>query len=429
MAKSLKEILAGSKASKKEKLKLGEKPGVDYAPKAKGEEEFVAKHEIEKFSDRVGNGDEAYKATTVKHAQTEKDPHGHKSRKDEKVNEDSLEDGNYLAEGTVVSHKVVMNQRGGEDHYEMHHHGTGSTGWHSIIKTHQDGRSLMNDSGGYNAVHIGSEKYVAKKWKGITHQKLLPNDHPMRKNWRETPDAAPAGKLSAVKEETQHKVGDKVAIDRGGSQILGTVSKIDPKFTHVRSGNMTHEVGHHMVKLREEDLNERDTQKKEETVLVTNKADKKSTKTGGGVKRIKKSEYDEKKHSLAENKSVLKDYLRSIANRAMHIVLETQEKDIDDSIIEVIEDIKENLDVANDLMLDEALLDKFKKAVKNVKRGLKGWDKSGGTSPKDISNRVKASDDDSLNHIVKRTGVGAHSPADLQQKLAKREINKRNQVK
>lgn len=354
MAKTLKEILAGSKASKKEKLKLGEKPGVDYAPKAKEEQEFVAKHEIEKFSDRVGNGDEAYKATTVKHAQTEEDPHGHKSRKDEKVNEDTFEAGNYLAEGTVISKKVVMNQRGGEDHYEMHHHGTGSTGWHSIIKTHQDGRSLMNDHGGYNALHVGSEKYVAQKWKGITHQKLLPADHPMRQNYRETPDAAPVGKLSAVKEETQHKVGDKVAIDRGGSQILGTVSKIDPKFTHVRSGNMTHEVGHHMVKLREESLTERDTSKeKEETVLVTDKADKKATKTGGGVKRIKKSDYDAKKHSLAENKVALKDYLRAIANRAMHAVFETEHKKVvDDSLLEAVEAIKVSLDLVNDSIVE-----------------------------------------------------------------------------
>jgi hypothetical protein len=212
----------------------------------------------------------------------------------------------------------------------------------------------MNDHGGYNAVHIGSEKYVAKKWKGITHQKLLPADHPMRQNYRETPDAAPVGKLSAVKEETQHKVGDKVAINRGGSQILGTVSKIDPKFTHVRSGNMTHEVGNHMVKLREESLTERDTSKeKEETVLVTDKADKKATKTGGGVKRIKKSDYDAKKHSLAENKVALKDYLRAIANRAMHAVFETENKKmVDDSLVEAVEAIKASLDLVNDSIVE-----------------------------------------------------------------------------
>jgi len=376
MAKTLKEILAGSKASKKEKLKLGEKPGVDYAPKAKEEQEFVAKHEIEKFSDRVGNGDEAYKATTVKHAQTEEDPHGHKSRKDEKVNEeaakdeyvklpsglyrhtptgkvftsppklphqketskyekdpsgykrnmhtnrleseDSFADGNYLAEGTVVSRKVVMNQRGGEDHYEMHHHGTGSTGWHSIIKTHQDGRSLMNDHGGYNALHVGSEKYVAQKWKGITHQKLLPADHPMRQNWRETPDATPMPKLKAVKEESLDE-------KEGGARYAEDAASAGYGSRRVRG----------------------------ETVLVTDKADKKSTKTGGGVKRIKKSEYDEKKHSLAENKVALKDYLRAIANRAMHAVFETENKKmVDDSLVETVEAIKASLDLVNDSIVE-----------------------------------------------------------------------------
>jgi hypothetical protein len=161
----------------------------------------------------------------------------------------------------------------------------------------------MNYHGGYNAMHVGSEKYVAQKWKGITHQKLLPADHPMRQNYRETPDATPMPKLKAVKEES---------------------------------------------------LAERDTSKeKEETVLVTDKADKKSTKTGGGVKRIKKSDYDAKKHSLAENKVALKDYLRAIANRAMHAVFETENKKmVDDSLVETVEAIKASLDLVNDSIVE-----------------------------------------------------------------------------
>ena len=64
MAKLLKSILGndkkleGVKASTKEKLDLG-----GYTPKTSGEQHFVKKHEIEKFADRAGNGDNGHIAT------------------------------------------------------------------------------------------------------------------------------------------------------------------------------------------------------------------------------------------------------------------------------------------------------------------------------------------------------------------------------
>ena len=64
MAKSLSDILKGVKASKTEPGSTGSDPGVDYAPKAKAEQDFVAKHKTEKHSDRVGNTDAPYKAST-----------------------------------------------------------------------------------------------------------------------------------------------------------------------------------------------------------------------------------------------------------------------------------------------------------------------------------------------------------------------------
>lgn len=63
MAKSLKSILGndkkleGVKSSSIKKLDLG-----GYSPKPEGEKKFVAKHEVEKHEDRVGNGDDAYVA-------------------------------------------------------------------------------------------------------------------------------------------------------------------------------------------------------------------------------------------------------------------------------------------------------------------------------------------------------------------------------
>jgi hypothetical protein len=83
MVKSLKDILQGVKSSKKVKNDLG-----GYKPKAGDEEKFAVKHEIEKHEDRVGNGDDVYNATNVKHSIEGEERHGYKKPKDEKVNEE-----------------------------------------------------------------------------------------------------------------------------------------------------------------------------------------------------------------------------------------------------------------------------------------------------------------------------------------------------
>lgn len=87
MPKSLKDILAGRKISKVVPGSTGKDPGVDYAPKAPNEQEFVAKHKTEKHDDRVGNDDDVYQATKVKHSQVKDTKHGYKKPEDKKVNE------------------------------------------------------------------------------------------------------------------------------------------------------------------------------------------------------------------------------------------------------------------------------------------------------------------------------------------------------
>jgi hypothetical protein len=89
MAKQLKDILNGVKASKIVPGSTGSDPGVDYAPKAPDEQEFVKKHSTEKHADRVGNGDDVYQATNIKHvmASPKEDKHGHKKPVDKKVYE------------------------------------------------------------------------------------------------------------------------------------------------------------------------------------------------------------------------------------------------------------------------------------------------------------------------------------------------------
>jgi translation elongation factor EF-G len=87
MPKSLKNILDGVKKSKIVPGSTGSDPGVDYAPKAPNEQEFVKKHKREKHEDRVGNGDDIYQATNIKHSQADEPKHGYKKPQDKNVNE------------------------------------------------------------------------------------------------------------------------------------------------------------------------------------------------------------------------------------------------------------------------------------------------------------------------------------------------------
>jgi hypothetical protein len=291
MAKTLKQILDGVKSSKlKTKDILGDKPGVDYSPKAGDERKFADKHHEDEHADRVGNKSDVYQATNVKYyMDTDKaERHGYKSGEDEKVYEsaededekkrkaasdhyekhviphfekhgltpavaklidahvkkhgsyqvynwhgnadgshpswfdnakqkvkplkratgwvheeakcnmteegklcevhgmkacptgkmlrekpvkEDLDEGFEISESRVVAAKSVMNPRGGEDRYELHHTGTGK-GWHSIIKTHQDGNDLKSMVGFHNVVHVGTEKYINGKWKSIKHAQM-----------------------------------------------------------------------------------------------------------------------------------------------------------------------------------------------------------------------------------------------------------------
>jgi len=87
MPKQLKDILNGVKKSKITPEKLGDRPHVDYEPKAPAEQDWVAKHSVEKHDDRVGNGDDVYQATNVKKVSNKKTNKGHDKGEDEKVYE------------------------------------------------------------------------------------------------------------------------------------------------------------------------------------------------------------------------------------------------------------------------------------------------------------------------------------------------------
>lgn len=90
----------------------------------------------------------------------------------------------------------------------------------------------------------------------------------------------------------------------------------------------------------------------------------------------------------------------------------------------------------------EGLGDKIKKGIKNIKRGLQGWDKNavgpGGEKlgdPRDIVRRNKAHDDETVRQLAKDkelgfpfggdSTTGKHSPRGLQKRVLDREMKKR----
>ena len=119
MAKPLKDILAGVKKSTVVPGSTGDEPGVDYMPKAKDEQEFVKKHKTEKHEDRVGNGDDVYNASNVKHSQIDDKKHGYKNPEDKGVNESTIAD----IKKKMSKHEelAVAANRAGDDEKTKHH--------------------------------------------------------------------------------------------------------------------------------------------------------------------------------------------------------------------------------------------------------------------------------------------------------------------
>lgn len=111
MAKSIKEILKGVKSSKKTPGSTGEIPAVDYKPKSKGDQDFVASHETEKFEDRAGNKDDVYNASNIKHAQKKEAGHGIISPNDVKKYKKANEEVDHLS---IM--KAVIVEKLTEDH-------------------------------------------------------------------------------------------------------------------------------------------------------------------------------------------------------------------------------------------------------------------------------------------------------------------------
>lgn len=242
MAKTLKQILDGIKSSKlKTKDILGNQPGVDYSPKAKDERDFADKHHIQKHADRVGNGDDIYQATNIKQDTTAR--HGHKSRNDEKVYEAAKRNMTEAGLGLMCN---------------------------------------MSEAGVKCPIH-GMMQCPAKVLK-------------------EKP----------VKEVEKHKAGRELALKKkSGDKNFGMA---EPRVKATEEVEQIDEIAAAKKHIGESELDKWSKHmlrplgsiaKSKQTMLVTMKKDRvKNTKTGGGVTRIKKSEYDPKIHDLAEEEVI-----------------------------------------------------------------------------------------------------------------------------
>lgn len=242
MAKTLKQILDGIKSSKlKTKDILGNQPGVDYSPKAKDERDFADKHHIQKHADRVGNGDDIYQATNIKQDTTAR--HGHKSRNDEKVYE--------AAKRNMTEADLGL-------------------------------ECNMSEAGVKCPVHgmVQCPTRVLKE--------------------------------KPVKEVEKHKAGRELALKKkSGDKNFGMA---EPRVKATEEVEQIDEIAAAKKHIGESELDKWSKHmlrplgsiaKSKQTMLVTMKKDRvKNTKTGGGVTRIKKSEYDPKIHDLAEEEVI-----------------------------------------------------------------------------------------------------------------------------
>ena len=96
MAKALRDILKkandtinGVRPSTTTDGSTGKDPGVDYMPKAGDEQDFVAKHSVQKWDDPNGNGTDHFQASNIKYSldKSSEKHYGYKKPEDKKVNE------------------------------------------------------------------------------------------------------------------------------------------------------------------------------------------------------------------------------------------------------------------------------------------------------------------------------------------------------
>jgi len=208
MPKQLKDILAGVKSSKIVPGSTGSDPGVDYAPKAPNEQEFVKKHSTEKHADRVGNDDDVYQATNIKHSQVAEKKHGYKKPEDKAV---------YATEATDCSKQKKTLREIAKNPYAI--------GMAAAMKQTGDKPPLKKST-----IVKGHE--IAKAVQKEEVEQLDEVNHrEYGAQGKMHPDMARGMKVGQHSDFFQHGTGDKA---------YGQVTKNDGKAVHIKVKNKTH---------------------------------------------------------------------------------------------------------------------------------------------------------------------------------------------
>lgn len=229
MPKNLNDILKGVKKSTTNKLTTGDNPGVDYADKMKDTRYFLDQHSVEKHEDRVGNGDEVYKASNVKKAAMQR--HGHEPKpKDirvyDKTNQIRNEEVEELEEAKKT-HVIIGNAGRGRqnmwpssDSPKLY---SASEASKIVSKANDRGLSSgMNIF--YHAKHIDdAHEYVSPDqpaWHGLQRLKL-------KNSMKEEVEKLEEANLMHI------KVGEKVRLTNPKASPKHTVDKIKGDKVHI----------------------------------------------------------------------------------------------------------------------------------------------------------------------------------------------------
>lgn len=163
MAKTLKQILS------------------TYRPKAKDEQDFADKHEVEVTDDANKNGDEVFKGTKVTPVNRKKERHGYDKGDDEKVYEEYVQEavkkGTLRDAGSGAMHTVIHSRGNdrlthtGEGGYEGIIHGR--VGGHKIrVLMHGEEESKKDVSDSVKDAHPDLPDDVHKKVVSAIHRSL-----------------------------------------------------------------------------------------------------------------------------------------------------------------------------------------------------------------------------------------------------------------
>jgi len=256
MAKTLKNILDGIKASKVTPGSTGTDPHVDYEPKSGDEQKWIETHNIEKHENRAGNDDKLYAASNIKYSMD--DPKmknfGHKKGKDkevygESVNEDLTDEDkkNHL----ILKHKIASrflndpankNNKGSDfntsRHLDNEYNARKSLAKmginvpkpnHRLVEELLDEKLTKDMSAGEvidDFVHSKDPKFKSKSVKQRQKQALgaYYSMHPEKSKTNENLDI-PKNKTDDTEEEISMVKGELKAIANKSMHILTSMSK------------------------------------------------------------------------------------------------------------------------------------------------------------------------------------------------------------